>query len=177
MSMKEDTLAQETNVVEEQEGTTSGQSTIESLTAERDQLIDQLQRSVAEFQNYRRRNEQDRLKMREIATRDVLLSILPPIDDLDRAIKNIPDEEQMNALRDGLLAIERKFLSVLERNGVTQVGAAGDEFDPAYHEAVATNESGERSHIVEVYQTGYRQGDAALRPAMVKVGGKPTFQA
>ena len=175
--MKEDTLAQETDIVDEQEGAASDQSTIESLTAERDQLIDQLQRSVAEFQNYRRRNEQERFKMREIATRDVLLSILPPIDDLDRAIKNIPDEDQMNALRDGLLAIERKFLNVLERNGVTQVGTVGDEFDPAFHEAVATDESGERSHIVEVYQTGYRQGEAALRPAMVKVGGKPTFQA
>ncbi|HET7055972.1 MAG TPA: nucleotide exchange factor GrpE [Thermomicrobiales bacterium] len=177
MSMKEDMLAQETDIVEEQEGTASDQSAIESLTAERDQLIDQLQRSVAEFQNYRRRNEQDRFKMREIATRDVLLSILPPIDDLDRAIRNIPDEEQMNSLREGLLAIERKFLNVLERNGVTQVGSAGDEFDPAFHEAVATDESGERSHVVEVYQTGYRQGDASLRPAMVKVGGKPTFQA
>jgi molecular chaperone GrpE len=177
MSMKEDMLAQETDIVEEQEGTASDQSAIESLTAERDQLIDQLQRSVAEFQNYRRRNEQDRFKMREIATRDVLLSILPPIDDLDRAIRNIPDEEQMNSLREGLLAIERKFLNVLERNGVTQVGSAGDEFDPAFHEAVATDESGERSHIAEVYQTGYRQGDAALRPAMVKVGGKSTFQA
>jgi molecular chaperone GrpE len=177
MSKKEDTLAQETDIVDQQEETTPDEATIESLTVERDQLIDQLQRSVAEFQNYRRRIEQDRARMREIATRDVLLAILPPIDDLDRAIRNIPDEDQLDGIREGLLAIERKFFNVLERNGVTPVGRAGDEFDPAFHEAVAADESGERSHIVEVYQTGYRQGDAALRPAMVKVGGKPTYQA
>ena len=74
-------------------------------------------------------------------------------------------------------AIERKFLNILERNGVTPVGAVGEPFDPAFHEAVATDESGDRSHIVEVYQTGYRQGDFALRRAMVKVGAEPKFQA
>jgi molecular chaperone GrpE len=66
---------------------------------------------------------------------------------------------------------------VLERNGVTPVGAIGDVFDPALHEAVATDDSGERSNVVEVYQIGYRQGDSALRPAMVKVGGATTFDA
>jgi molecular chaperone GrpE len=106
-----------------------------------------------------------------------MLSILPLIDDLHRAIANIPDDDGLGGLVEGLNAIERKFLAVLERNGVTPVGDIGDVFDPAFHEAVATDDSGDGSHIVEVYQTGYRQGDAALRPAMVKVGGAPTFQA
>lgn len=176
--MKEDVLEQQTDVVEEQEEQTAPEApTLESLTAERDQLIDQLQRSVAEFQNYRRRIDQDRLRLKAIATQDVMQSILPLIDDLHRAIANIPEDERLTGLVDGLNAIERKFLGVLERNGVQPVGAIGEEFDPAFHEAVATDDSGDRSHIVEVYQVGYRQGDSSVRPAMVKVGGAPTFQA
>jgi molecular chaperone GrpE len=176
--MKEDMLVQGTNVVDEQEeGTTSQEPTIESLTAERDQLVDQLQRSVAEFRNYRRRTEGERSELRALATRDVMLSIVPLIDDLNRAMASIPEDDRLDGLRGGLDAIERKFLNVLERNGVSPVGAVGDAFDPAFHEAVATDDSGERSHIVEVYQTGYRQGDSSLRPAMVKVGAEPRFQA
>jgi molecular chaperone GrpE len=176
--MKEDVLEQQTDVVEDQEEQIVPDApTLESLTAERDQLLDQLQRSVAEFQNYRRRVDQDRLRMKAIATQDVMIAIVPLIDDLHRAIANIPGDERLVGLAEGLNAIERKFLSVLERNGVTPVGAVGELFDPAFHEAVATDESGDRSHIVEVYQVGYRQGDLSLRPAMVKVGGAPTFQA
>ena len=171
-------LVQDTNVVDEQEeGTSPEQPTIESLTAERDQLVDQLQRSVAEFRNYRRRTDEQRAELRLHATRDVMLSIVPLIDDLNRAMASIPEDDRLDGLRGGLEAIERKFLNVLKRNGVSPVGAVGDAFDPAFHEAVATDDSGERSHIVEVYQTGYRQGDSSLRPAMVKVGAEPKLQA
>ena len=176
--MKEDVLEQQTEVLEGQDGNVApAEPTIESLTAERDDLRDRLQRSVAEFQNFRRRNEQERLKLREFATQDVMRSVLPLIDDLQRAIANIPEDERLAGLEEGLNAIERKFLNILERNGVTPVGAVGDRFDPALHEAVATDESGDRSYIVEVYQTGYHQGDSVLRPAMVKVGAETTFQA
>jgi molecular chaperone GrpE len=178
--MKEDVLEQQTDVVGSQEQETESSSngaTIESLAAERDQLVDQLKRSVAEFQNYRRRNEQDRLRMREIATQDVIRSIIPLIDDLHRAIANIPDDERLTGLSEGLSAIERKFMGVLERNGVASYGAIGDAFDPALHEAVATDETGDRTTVVEVYQIGYRQGDLVLRPAMVKVGGEVKFDA
>jgi molecular chaperone GrpE len=150
---------------------------MESLLAERDQLLDQLQRSVAEFQNYRRRQDADRLRLREIATQDVMRSIVPIVDDLQRAIAATPEAERGSGLGAGVEAIERKFMGVLERYGVSQVGAIGEAFDPAFHEAVATDESGEKSHIVEVYQTGYRQGDVVLRPAMVKVGQETVFNA
>lgn len=176
--MKEDVLEQQTNVVEEQEETPApDEPTIESLTAERDGLLDRLQRSVAEFQNYRRRNEQDRMRMKEFATQEVMRAILPLLDDLHRAIENIPEDERLAGLEEGLNAIERKFLAVLERYGVMPIGAPGEQFDPAFHEAVATDESGEQTCIVEVYQTGYRQGETVLRPAMVKVGAQTTFQA
>src|SRR6185503_18892609 len=125
--MKEDMLVQDTNVVDgQEEGTTSDQPTIESLTAERDQLVDQLQRSVAEFRNYRRRTDEQRSELRAHATRDVMLSIVPLIDDLNRAKASIPEDDRLDGLRGGLDAIERKFLNVLERNSVSPVGAVGD---------------------------------------------------
>jgi molecular chaperone GrpE len=177
---KEETLNQQAEVAESDIESVDGQASaasVEELAAERDALMDQLQRSVAEFQNFRRRTEQDRLKMRQLATHDVMQSILPLLDDLSRAIANIPDEQLNSGLGEGLKAIERKFLGILERNGVAPVGAVGEPFDPAFHEAVAADESGDRSVIVEVYQTGYRHGDSVLRPAMVKVGGPVTFNA
>lgn len=151
--------------------------TIEALTAERDQLVDQLQRSVADFQNYRRRTEQERFRIREFATKEVLTSVLPLVDDLQRAIAAIPPDDRDTGIGAGISAIERKFAAILERNGVTPVGAVGDAFDPALHEAVAADDSGGQSIIVEVYQTGYRQGETVLRPAMVKVGSESRFDA
>ena len=171
-------MNQGTDIVEDQ----ISEDTIEdidlhALLAERDSLVDQLQRSVAEFQNYRRRVNQDSAKLRDIATQDVMRSVLPLIDDLQRAISVLPDDQRESGLGEGLSAIERKFLGILERYNVTSVGTVGDTFDPAFHEAVATDESGTGTHVVEVYQTGYRQGESVLRPAMVKVGAEVLFNA
>ena len=171
-------MDESTETIEPQaEDGASDEVTVESLVAERDGLIDQLQRSVAEFQNYRRRVDQDRFRLRETATQDIIRAILPIVDDLQRAIGVMPDEQRNSGLGEGITAIERKFRAVLERSGVTPIGNIGEPFDPAYHEAVATDESGQQSHIVEVFQTGYRQGDSVLRPAMVKVGAETTFNA
>jgi molecular chaperone GrpE len=177
--MKEDVLegATEQAEIDETLADGDGEVTIESLAAERDQLIDQLQRSVADFQNYRRRTEQERFRIREFATKEVLTSVLPLVDDLQRAISAIPPDDRDTGIGAGISAIERKFVAILERNGVSPVGAAGDPFDPALHEAVATDDSGGQTTVVEVYQTGYRQGETVLRPAMVKVGSEPRFEA
>lgn len=177
---EEETLEQQTDVIGTEDAPAEenvASPTVEDLTIERDRLMDQLQRSVAEFQNYRRRSDQERLRMKQIATHEVIQSVLPLLDDLGRAIANMPEDQRGSGLGEGLNAIERKFFGVLERNGVHPVGAVGEAFDPAFHEAVATDESGDRSTIVEVYQTGYRQGDSVLRPAMVKVGAPVTFDA
>lgn len=177
MNQETDT-ADTTDTMEANENDTPVEGeTIEALKAERDQLIDQLQRSVAEFQNYRRRQDQDRLRMREIASQDVIRSILPLIDDFQRALAVLPDDQRESGFGEGMAAIERKFLAILERNGVVPVGSRGDKFDPSVHEAVSTDESGQQSHIAEVYQTGFKQGDSVLRPAMVKVGGEIVFNA
>jgi len=141
--------------------------------SERDSYLDQLQRSMAEFANYRRRVEQEREQAREHASRGLLSQIVPVIDDFERAIAAVSDEEQVSPWVQGIINIERKLMSVLERNGVEQVDALWQPFDPALHEAVATDPGSSGSHVVEVYQNGYRLGSSLLRPAMVKVGDPP----
>jgi molecular chaperone GrpE len=151
---------------------TAEEAGIDLATAieERDRYFEQLQRSVAEFANYRRRIDQEREQVREIANRLLLAQILPVLDDLQRAVEASPEHPADKSWVDGISHIERKFAGVLERAGVTPIDALGQPFDPAIHEAVATEPGSTGSTVTEVYQTGYRLGQSLLRPAIVKVG-------
>lgn len=141
-----------------------------ALQEERDNLIDQLQRSRAEFINYRRRTDQERALVRSVVTRDVLAQFLPIMDDFQRALEAIPAEEREKGWEKGIELIASKLRGVLDRAGVKEINALHQPFDPAVHEAVATEPGSQGSHVVEVYQTGYKLGDELMRPAMVKTG-------
>jgi molecular chaperone GrpE len=143
---------------------------LEAVTAERDQYLDQLQRSLAEFANYRKRVEQERILARKIATRDLLLSLVRIADDFRRALDAIPAEDADEPWLKGVTLIERNLTALLEREGVTPVDALGQPFDPSKHEAVAVDPGSTGTTVNEVFQTGYWHGDQLLRPAMVKVG-------
>ncbi len=143
--------------------------------AERDGYLDQLQRSRAEFANFRRRTEQERAQIREIANQALLAQFLPVLDDLQRALAAVPEAERGAALVQGLQLIERKFWGVLERAGVAPIEAVGQPFDPALHEAVESVPGTAADTVVDVYQPGYRLGQSLLRPAMVKVGSRESF--
>lgn len=144
---------------------------LRQVTAERDEYLDQLQRSRAEFINFRRRTESERTLLRPLVTRDVLAQFLPVVDDLQRALAAIPPAERESGWVKGVAMIETKLAGILERAGVTPIEALGQPFDPALHEAVATEPGTDGSTVVEVYQPGYRLRDLLLRPAMVKTGG------
>ena len=107
-----------------------------TVAAERDDFLDQLQRSRAEFANFRRRTEQERAQIREIANQALLAQFLPVLDDLRRALAAVPEAEREQALPQGIALVERKFWGVLERAGVAPIAAIGQPFDPAQHEAV-----------------------------------------
>jgi molecular chaperone GrpE len=154
-----------------------GEIDLAQVLAERDGYLDQLQRSVAEFANYRRRVESERARARELATRGILTQVLPLVDDLQRALAAVPAESAGASWVQGVQLIERKLAGILEREGVAPINETGQPFDPAFHEAVATEPGSTQNIVVEVYQTGYRQGDQVLRPAMVKVGDAPTMNA
>jgi len=164
------------NAADEQETATESVD-LASVIAERDDYLDRLQRSLAEFANYRRRVEQDRVRARELATNVILVQLLPIMDDLQRAISNVPEDQTESSWVQGVQFIEKKLAALFEREGVTPIDAVGQPFDPAFHEAVATEDGSTQNVVVEVYQPGYRHGEQVLRPAMVKVGDKPEFQA
>ncbi len=150
----------------------TGLADVAALQAERDAYLDQLQRSRADFANFRRRTEQERAQIREIASQALLAQFLPVYDDLQRAMAAVPAEARNEPWVQGLALIERKFWGVLERAGVTPIEAGGQPFDPAVHEAVDSVPGSAADTVVDVYQTGYRLGQTLLRPAMVKVGDK-----
>jgi molecular chaperone GrpE len=140
------------------------------ITAERDEYLDQLQRSRAEFLNFKRRNEQERAQLRQFVTRDVLAQFLPVIDDFQRALATLPEEERESGWVKGVNMIQDKLTTTAQRLGAERIDAIGQPFDPALHEAVATEPGSTGTTIVEVYQNGYRIGDVLVRPAMVKTG-------
>lgn len=143
---------------------------LEDVRAERDRYLDQWQRAAAEFANFRRRNEQERAQLVSMVRKDVLAQFLPVIDDFERALGMIPDDEKSTGWVKGLEMIDNKFRGILERVDARIIDPVGEPFDPSQHEAVATEPGTTGSTVVEVYQKGYAIGDHLVRPAMVKTG-------
>lgn len=160
-----------------------------ALSAEVDQLRQQLeaaqqeaaemrgnwQRNAADFANYRRRTEQEREQMLGIANEVLLARTLTIVDDLDRAIANIPPELADVGWVNGVVAIDRKFDQLLASEGLTPIEAVGKLFDPHEHEAVVQEERSDvpEGTVVAELQRGYRIRDRVLRPAMVAVAKNP----
>ena len=151
----------------------TAEAEVEKLRSERDEYLDQLRRTMADFANYKRRNEQERALIRQLANRDLLLQIIEVQDDFERALNAIPEDQRENGWVSGAAMIERKLNAVLERAGVTQLDALSQPFDPALHEAVASDPGSSGEQVVEVFRTGYKLGDQILRVAMVRTGDKP----
>ena len=142
---------------------------LDAVLAERDRYLDQLQRTAADFANYRRRVEQERAQQRLAANEQLLREIVPVLDDLQRGLSSLPPDQQESKLAEGMRWVEQKFLSTLKKHGVTPIESLGQAFDPSVHEAVEADPAGGDT-VVAVYAPGYRLGDGILRPAMVKVG-------
>jgi molecular chaperone GrpE len=142
---------------------------LDAVMAERDRYLDQLQRTAADFANYRRRIEQDRAQQRLAANEQLLREFVPVLDDLQRGLSSLPPDQQDSKLAEGMRWVEQKFLTTLKKHGVTPIESLGQAFDPSVHEAVEADPAG-GNRVVAVYAPGYRLGDGILRPAMVKVG-------
>jgi molecular chaperone GrpE len=145
---------------------------LEAITAERDRYLDQLQRTTAEYANYRRRTEQERERQRLAANEQLLREFVPVLDDFQRGLAAVPETDETAPMISGFSLVEQKFLNALRKHGVTPVEALGVPFDPSVHEAVEMDPAGGDT-VVAVYQPGYTLGDGVLRPAMVKVGPAP----
>ena len=138
----------------------------EPATAEAAEYLEDLRRITAEFANYRKRTEDNREIERQRATASALASLLPVLDDLDRA-------EKHGDLVDGsaFQAIAQKLRNSVEKLGLESFGTDGEEFDPNRHEAITQvpTPGVEAATILEVFERGYRIGDVELRPAKVVV--------
>ena len=140
---------------------------VEALRHERDDLQDQLLRRRAEFENYKKRVERDRQLSGVDAIAGVLKSLIPTLDNLDRALE-APGGE---GLRQGVELIRRELLALLEAQGVVRQDPKGERFDPELHQALSHEKAPGHAEgtVVEVFGKGYTYKDRLLRPALVKV--------
>jgi molecular chaperone GrpE len=157
---------------------------IETLTAERDAAVQTsddylgaLQRERAEFQNFKRRTSEERMRDLGLAGEDLIRKVLTVADDFDRAIEARPASVADDPWFEGISAIDRKLRALLESEGVTAIDASpGRPFDPREHEAIANVPATGRpdGEIVEEIRRGYRLRDRVIRPALVAVATTDT---
>lgn len=138
------------------------------LEARAAQNLDGWQRSVAEFQNYKKRIDRDRESDKAIMKGDLIKRFLPVLDDLERALQNRPEGDSW---AEGVELIRRKLQSILEAEGLKRIEAEGAMFDPNVHEAISFEpaDGAESGRVIGVVQNGYMLGDYVVRPAMVRV--------
>jgi len=153
------------------EGQDEATDEVSQLRAQATEYEDRWKRSVAEFQNYRRRTDGERSEAIRGANRALLREVLPVLDDLERALANIPPEFAEHKWVEGAQLVERKFRAIMERQGLTPIESVGQPFDPALHEAIG----GSGTHVEQEFQRGYRLNGRTLRPAMVIVGAAPAM--
>lgn len=131
------------------------------------------QRTAADMANFKRRTEQERSDATKYGNAMLILNLLPIVDDLDRALQNLPAELSGLTWIDGIYLINRKLQAILENQGLKPIEAVGQPFDPNFHEAVLRG-PGEDGKVLAQLQRGYTLSDRVIRPTLVKVGnGEP----
>jgi molecular chaperone GrpE len=144
---------------------------LEATKAREAEYLDGWQRSRAELANARKRFQREQEQAYSGAQSDLLIRMLPVVDDLERALDTLPHSLSGLTWIQGIILIQRKLQLILEQAGVAAIEAAGKEFDPFLHEAV-THEPSDAvpaGHVISELQRGYRMGDRILRPSMVRV--------
>ena len=136
-----------------------------------EELTDRLKRSMAEFDNFRKRTEKEKSAMYEIGAKDVITKILPVVDNFERGLAAVPEEAKGTPFADGMEKIYKQLMKTLEDLSVKPIEAVGKEFDPNFHNAVMhidDEELGENV-VAEEFQKGYTYRDSVIRHSMVKV--------
>jgi molecular chaperone GrpE len=141
---------------------------------ERNQYLDMLQRSRAEFENYQKRAQKDREQERRYLQGALIAELLPVFDNLDRATAAAQQAGEKGPLADGVLLVQSQFLELLKRHNVTRIDALGKPFDPHRHEAVSQRPSNEvePNTVLQVLEQGFMNFDRVLRPAKVIVSSR-----
>ena len=145
------------------------QAALETAVAQRDEYLDSLRRTQADFQNFKRRNQTARADGYEDGVREAIAAMLPSIDNLERALDAADKAGVNDGLTDGVRMTLTTLLDGLKRFGFEEVPSLGEQFDPEKHNAVMREAGEEPGKILEVFQKGYRVKDKIIRYAMVKV--------
>ena len=136
-----------------------------------EELNDRMMRTMAEFDNYRKRSEKEKAQMYEIGAKNIIEKILPIVDNFERGLGTISEDEKDGAFAQGIEKIYKQLLSSLEEVGVKKIDAVGKEFDPNLHNAVmhSEDENFGENIVSDEFQKGYFYRDAVVRHSMVKV--------
>ena len=136
-----------------------------------EELEDKVKRQLAEFENFRNRTEKEKSRMYEFGARDVIEKMLPVVDNFERGLAAIPEEEKGGPVASGMEMIYKQIMTTLEGLGVTPIDALNKPFDPNFHNAVmhVEDETVEESTVVEEFQKGYIYKENVIRYSMVKV--------
>lgn len=136
-----------------------------------EELEDKVKRQLAEFENFRNRTEKEKSRMFEFGARDVIEKMLPVVDNFERGLAAIPEEEKGGPVASGMEMIYKQMMTTLEGLGVKPIEALNQPFDPNFHNAVmhVEDEEIEESTVVEEFQKGYIYKETVIRYSMVKV--------
>ena len=136
-----------------------------------EELTDRLTRQMAEFDNFRKRTDKEKSQMYEIGAKDIINKILPVVDNFERGLAAVPEEEKKNPILEGMEKVYKQLMTTLEEIGVKPIEAVGQEFNPDFHNAVMQVEDEELGEniIAEEFQKGYTYRDSVVRHSMVKV--------
>ena len=175
VDLNQDTTQEETNEPQEQQEQTEEetQTEEENLAQQLEELKDKYLRTVAEFENFKRRTLKEKTELILNGGEKTITAILPIIDDMERAIENAHKQACVDAVEEGWELIYKKLLSTLEGMGVKKIEVDGKDFDVDFHEAVAMVPGmgdDKKGKIIDCVQTGYTLNDKVIRHAKVAVG-------
>ena len=136
-----------------------------------EELTDRLTRQMAEFDNFRKRTEKEKSQMYEVGAKDIIEKILPVVDNFERGLGSVPEEEKDAPFVEGMEKIYKQLMTTLESVGVKPIEAVGQEFNPDFHNAVmhVEDEGLGENIIAEEFQKGYMYRESVVRHSMVKV--------
>ena len=179
-----ETEAEETEETSEEAGSEEAKEDAEKKTGKKlfgkkkdkkdekiEELTDKLTRQMAEFDNFRKRTEKEKSQMYEVGAKDIIEKILPVVDNFERGLGSVPEEEKNAPFVEGMEKIYKQLMTTLESVGVKPIEAVGQEFNPDFHNAVMHVEDDEfgENIIAEEFQKGYMYRESVVRHSMVKV--------
>lgn len=172
-AMEEQKLNKEQKNADQEKETDAEKERIQELEKELEEMRDKYLRLFAEFDNFKKRSLKEKMEMSKRAGSEVLLALLPVLDDFDRAKQNAEDPESEEYFSEGVELVYQKLQQILKQQGLTPMDTEDREFNPEYHDAIAdvpVEDEKLKGKIIDFIEKGYMLNDRILRHAKVVVG-------